>query len=276
MASRPHEKGNELHQAIYSKNWSKVKRLMRGKPQLVNEIDEDGFTPLHYAASKFDDTPEDVCVLLVEQAKAATLDILYPRPWVRHSLLHQLSRRGFSTCVSRVLEKSKTRINTQTKFDQTALHWCAVSNLSVQQHFKIIHALLSNGADVTIRDKFGDTAAELYQKSKCEYENKKEEIPMIEYLLRGEIPHQILLKGIDTVLMYVKALEVGGELFNKCSVTVVGQARAGKTSLIKRLTGQRFNSQEEETDGIVTTKTYTIDEKEENWILETRKFDGQC
>ncbi|MCP4215011.1 MAG: GTP-binding protein [bacterium] len=64
-------------------------------------------------------------------------------------------------------------------------------------------------------------------------------------------PPEIIRKGKDAIKAYFKSLREGEILpLNEVKVLLVGDGGAGKTSLVKRLVGKRFNKNEPQTHGI--------------------------
>ncbi len=63
-------------------------------------------------------------------------------------------------------------------------------------------------------------------------------------------PPEIIRKGKKAIKAYFKSLEKGKLPLNEVKVLLVGDGGAGKTSLVKRLLGKRFNKKEAKTHGI--------------------------
>jgi Leucine-rich repeat (LRR) protein len=63
-------------------------------------------------------------------------------------------------------------------------------------------------------------------------------------------PPEIIRKGKKAIKAYFKALEKGKLPLSEVKVLLVGDGGAGKTSLVKRLVGKRFNKKEPQTHGI--------------------------
>jgi len=64
-------------------------------------------------------------------------------------------------------------------------------------------------------------------------------------------PVQIIQKGRNAVLDYFASLEAGKRKLNELKVLLVGNGGAGKTSLVRRIFGEPFDSKESQTKGIV-------------------------
>ncbi len=63
-------------------------------------------------------------------------------------------------------------------------------------------------------------------------------------------PYEIAIKGIDAIREYFASLTSEDQPLNEVKVLLVGDGAAGKTSLVKRLFGERFNKNEDTTHGI--------------------------
>ena len=69
------------------------------------------------------------------------------------------------------------------------------------------------------------------------------------------VPVEILRRGPDALRAYRKALEHGKTHDRRVPVMIVGQDRSGKTSLKKSLKGDKFDPDEDSTDGIEVDPT---------------------
>ena len=88
-------------------------------------------------------------------------------------------------------------------------------------------------------------------------------------------PIEIVQKGTDAVKAYFKSLE-GGEKqpLNEVKVMLVGDGGSGKTSLVKRLLGEKFNKNEPQTHGI-TIKQWELKDKKSKIHVHLWDFGGQ-
>ncbi|XP_078356009.1 uncharacterized protein LOC144640814 isoform X2 [Oculina patagonica] len=68
------------------------------------------------------------------------------------------------------------------------------------------------------------------------------------------IPTYVVARGIEAMDAYKRALETGKTLDRRVKIDLIGQDRAGKTSLGKALKGEQFNANEPSTDGVVMHK----------------------
>lgn len=67
------------------------------------------------------------------------------------------------------------------------------------------------------------------------------------------LPYEVIARGDKAINAFKTALAEGTSSASRLKIIVVGEVGAGKTSLIRSLSGQSFNEQREETHGIETT-----------------------
>ena len=81
------------------------------------------------------------------------------------------------------------------------------------------------------------------------------------------VPKEIESKGEKAQSSYLQALRDGSVNVYRGRILLIGQDRAGKTSLKKSLTGRPFNPKEQSTEGIhVDPSTFEIDvDQVKNW-----------
>lgn len=60
-----------------------------------------------------------------------------------------------------------------------------------------------------------------------------------------------MARGVEATSAYLRALETGKTLDRRVKVYLIGQDRAGKTSVGKSLKGEKFDANEVSTDGVV-------------------------
>jgi internalin A len=72
-------------------------------------------------------------------------------------------------------------------------------------------------------------------------------------------PPEIAGKGVEAIFEYFKSLEAEKQPLNEVKVLLVGDGGAGKTSLVKRLLGEKFDNNEPQTHGINIKKWEIID-----------------
>ena len=81
------------------------------------------------------------------------------------------------------------------------------------------------------------------------------------------VPKEIESQGEEAQFAYLQALRDGSVNVYRGRILLIGQGRAGKTSLKKSLTGRPFNPKEQSTEGIhVDPSTFEIDvDQVKNW-----------
>lgn len=96
------------------------------------------------------------------------------------------------------------------------------------------------------------------------------------FFLFFTVPSEIEVRGQKAQLAYENALRDGFVHINRARVFLIGQDRAGKTSLKKSLLGLPFNPDEQSTDGIqVHPSTFEIDvDQVKNWEVIDKNEQG--
>ncbi|XP_031567289.1 uncharacterized protein LOC116302196 [Actinia tenebrosa] len=84
------------------------------------------------------------------------------------------------------------------------------------------------------------------------------------------IPSEIRARGPEALKAYEEALESGKTKNRRLLIMVVGPARAGKTSLLKSLNGEKYDPKEDSTDGIQLQRTF-CKSQENCWSKESTK-----
>ncbi|XP_022803632.1 probable serine/threonine-protein kinase roco8 [Stylophora pistillata] len=74
--------------------------------------------------------------------------------------------------------------------------------------------------------------------------------------MAAELPLEIQARGPEAVEAYDKALTEGKACIKRIPIMLIGQERTGKTSLKRSLKGEKFDKEEESTDGIETDPSY--------------------
>lgn len=90
-------------------------------------------------------------------------------------------------------------------------------------------------------------------------------------------PIEIVKQGTEAVKEYFKSLEVEKRALNEVKVLLVGKGGAGKTSLVKRLTGRGFDMEEPQTAGvnIVNIEDWQVGSEEKGIKVHFWDFGGQ-
>ena len=88
------------------------------------------------------------------------------------------------------------------------------------------------------------------------------------------VPREIKAQGPEAKLAYENALKTGKVKVYRARIMLIGQDRAGKTSLKKSFLGLPFNPEEDSTDGIeVDPSKFEIDiDQVKNWKLTDKKL----
>lgn len=96
------------------------------------------------------------------------------------------------------------------------------------------------------------------------------------FFLFFTVPSEIEVQGQKAKLAYENALRDGFVHVNRARILIIGQDRAGKTSLKKSLMGLPFNADEQSTDGIqVHPSTFEIDvDQVKNWEVIEKNEQG--
>ena len=89
------------------------------------------------------------------------------------------------------------------------------------------------------------------------------------------VPSEIIARGPEAKRAYENALKNGKVKVYRCRIMLIGQDRAGKTSLKKHLLGLPFDPDEESTDGVEVDPSifeYDVDQAT-NWTISSKKPD---
>ena len=143
LAWSSHAFCGEIHDAAKAGDLVKVKALLNANPDLVNNNDTNGWTPLELAAAN---NREDVVkLLLASKADVNAQDNVGLTP------LHCAVNNGYTNVVV-VLLANKADINVRAKNGQTPLHLA-----SSQNRKDMVELLLTNKADSKATDRLGYT-----------------------------------------------------------------------------------------------------------------------
>jgi ankyrin repeat protein/tetratricopeptide (TPR) repeat protein len=138
----------EIFDALRKGDVAAVKALVEKSPQFVEARDNDGDTPLHYAA--YGGNVELINYLI---DKGAKLDL---QDRQRKTPLHLAATYGRKDAVAALLKRGAA-LETKDDYERTALILCARERGQAATGRVLIEA----GADVNAVDKFGSTALEL-------------------------------------------------------------------------------------------------------------------
>ncbi len=116
--------------------------------------------------------------------------------------------------------------------------------------------------------------------------NKISELPAEVYSWKGDLLHvfennpieippmEILKKGKEAVKAYFDSLEGEKRVLNEVKMLLVGDGGAGKTSLVKRLVGEKFDKNEPQTHGI-NINPWEVTSDQNKIKINTWDFGGQ-
>ncbi|TPX58126.1 hypothetical protein PhCBS80983_g03357 [Powellomyces hirtus] len=133
-----------IQNAAFEGNTELVTSLLEINPDAVKSMDEDGRTALHWSTSG---KHTSLTSLLLSRGSSPTaIDSTGMTP------LHIGCSVGATPLVLLLLPLSTPVLNATTQTGQTALHYAASKN-----HREIVDALLSAGADPSVKDATGQT-----------------------------------------------------------------------------------------------------------------------
>jgi ankyrin repeat protein len=135
--------GSEIHDAAKAGDLEKVKALLKDHPDLVFNKDNDGRSPLHWAASH--GHKNVVELLLANKAEANAKDNNGGTP-----LLYATA--GGRKDTAALLLANKAEVNATDKGGFTPLHWAASMG-----HKDMAELLLTNKAEVNAKNNLGMT-----------------------------------------------------------------------------------------------------------------------
>jgi len=138
----------EIHDAVQAGDLSRVKALVTENPGLVNEKDNRGRSPLHYAA--FGGSVDLIEFLVGKGAK------LEPQDPQRQTPLHYAATYDKKDAVAALLKRGAA-IEAREDYQRTPLILCARE----QGQAPTARLLIAAGADINAKDKFGSDALEL-------------------------------------------------------------------------------------------------------------------
>lgn len=134
---------DEIHDAVQQGDLDQVKALVQGNSELVNIADENGQTPLHFAAAG---GQNEIAEFLI--SKDANVNVLNA---VNQSILLYAAYFGSAEIATMLIAKGAT-LNDQDIFGRAALHYAAR-----QHNLEALLLLIENHAEIDIRDNIGET-----------------------------------------------------------------------------------------------------------------------
>ncbi|XP_071945904.1 uncharacterized protein [Antedon mediterranea] len=96
------------------------------------------------------------------------------------------------------------------------------------------------------------------------YITKKEKTVILNYFDKL-VPAEIRARGKQAIKIYKEELKTGSMSVVNSRCMFLGKEGAGKTSCVKAMVGERFNSAEQSTDGIVTTTVFQAKKDCSQW-----------
>jgi len=139
-----HASPDEIHDAVRSGNFGKIKMLLKSHGEWLNGVDQNQKTPLHLA---LESGHIDIARYLIEQGADINLkdkDMASP--------LHNAAFLGNLEILSILLKKGAASINEGNFRGQTPLHFACERG-----HPEVVTRLLDAGADIEARDMLGRT-----------------------------------------------------------------------------------------------------------------------
>lgn len=136
-----------LHLSVKERNLEATKLLLEKQSHLVNEQNQGGYTPLHFAALY--GTTQLIELLLevkVENKKSIQ----------GQTTLHLAVRTKNREITELLLRRLKALVDEQDKDGYTALHHAVYLN-----QYKLVEILLKNNANISIRNKFDQTPLDI-------------------------------------------------------------------------------------------------------------------
>ncbi|XP_033098951.1 uncharacterized protein LOC117102681 [Anneissia japonica] len=241
----------DLHDAMRKQRWDEVWRIIRAKPELVNEK-SGRMTSLYWLVSS-DYAPES---LVLEFLKIAAKEVVDDVNMFGDSNLHLLALYGRVDALRRALEISTTCVNYKNQAGNTPLHYLMSANHPFLVHRVVAKALLQVGANSHIKNKSGSTPVDDYKVNECQkydFTNKEQQKEEILEIFQILIPREILTRGEEAVRVYNVELETGRVTVNHARLMINGKESVGKTSFVNTLLDKPFNPEEDITDAFTTT-----------------------
>ncbi len=133
----------EIHDAAKNGDWQKLATLIKKNPDLVFNKDNDGETPLNWAAAN--GHLDAVGVLLAYTSDVNSTNIDGQTPLFAAANYDQTNEVP-------LLLANKSKINAKDKYGATPLHWAAQQNYT-----DMVKLLLTNKADINAKDNNGET-----------------------------------------------------------------------------------------------------------------------
>ena len=135
-----HAIAGEIHEASKNGDLVKINKLLDKDPGLINRGDENGVTPLHWAAIRGRKIAVELLIARGADVNAKKKGGSTPLHWAS------------TVKISEILIKKGADVNAKNQYDGTPLHWAIHTNNPDKMML-----LLSKGANVDAKDNKGRT-----------------------------------------------------------------------------------------------------------------------
>ncbi|XP_028390620.1 uncharacterized protein LOC114515542 isoform X2 [Dendronephthya gigantea] len=256
-----------MHCAAF-KGYSRCLRIMLswqdGDPNIADEI---GQTPVHLAAKcgkasslqlllskggRFD-LEDDDGKIAMELATDQCIETI-----IQHEIATMI-RKGISKFFTRGMEEYNFHSHAEvTEIDDES------SSTEDKNTFPVSHSdnaslAMCPAVPCPIQDfqAVAEDRSDASEDSSCSVSESKSnvivKIPDCSQVSPNILPCEVIARGQKAINAFKTALQEGTSSVSRLKIIVVGDVRAGKTSLIRSLSGQPFVETREETHGIATT-----------------------
>ena len=149
----PKEGVNSLIDAAFNGWESAIQGLLNAGVH-VNAADNEGWTPLHWAADK----GHEACVARLLDAPEVNVNAKGEYGWTP---LHSAAEKGHEACVARLLQAPGVKVNAKGEYGWTPLHWAAFKG-----HKACVDLLLkAPGVQVNAKNNEGKTPIDVAKKT---------------------------------------------------------------------------------------------------------------
>ncbi|XP_071943899.1 uncharacterized protein [Antedon mediterranea] len=179
----------------------------------------------------------------------------------KRSPLYYAAQLGHSsTCMC--LIEAGADVNVADKNGNPPLYEYLIQSLNPAS--EIVKFLIKkDSALLTLLNKEGKTPESIVETNM--YITKKEKTVILNYFDKLLVPAEIRARGKHAIKIYKKELKTGSMSVVNSRCMFLGKEGAGKTSCVKAMVGERFNSAEQSTDGIVTTTVFQAKKDCSQW-----------
>ncbi|XP_071944718.1 uncharacterized protein [Antedon mediterranea] len=222
----------------------------------VNVSNKNGNNPLHeYLINTPNPTSEIVNCLIKDNAILASQNKNGNNPLHEYLITTPNPTSEIVNC----LIKDNAILASQNKEGNTALH-IYLSRGYNEPTLEIVTCLIKNCSLTILQNKKGETPESMV-KNNVDSTFQSEKIKILKYFDKL-VPAEIFGKGKDAIKIYKEELASGKISVVNSRCMFLGKEGAGKTSCVKAMVGESFNSKEPSTDGIVTTTVFQSTKKD--------------